>query len=49
MSSSSRAEHLRACLGCTFVQRAREFQQRGCPNCEGILQVGGRVAGRPRL
>lgn len=36
---SARSEHLRACLGCKFVQRAKEFAQRGCPNCEAILEV----------
>ncbi|PWN92489.1 transcription initiation protein spt4 [Acaromyces ingoldii] len=39
MSSRSDRENLRACLSCAFVQRAREFFQRGCPNCEVILQM----------
>ena len=30
---------LRACLVCSILQRTNEFLQKGCPNCEEIMDV----------
>lgn len=36
---TGRAKNLRACLVCTIVQTSLDFRKRGCPNCEGFLEV----------
>lgn len=38
---SNRANRLRACLRCNFVQSGPEFRARGCPNCEEVLEMTG--------
>ncbi|PWN98986.1 putative SPT4-transcription elongation protein [Tilletiopsis washingtonensis] len=39
MSLTRDAKQLRACLGCLFVQSGNDFLQKGCPNCDQVLQL----------
>jgi hypothetical protein len=47
MSLTRDAKQLRACLGCLFVQSGNDFLQKGCPNCDQVLQVRGPFAPLP--
>ncbi|KDN52622.1 putative SPT4-transcription elongation protein [Tilletiaria anomala UBC 951] len=41
MTTKADIAKLRACLRCQFVQRGADFNARGCPNCEAVLQMQG--------
>ena len=48
MSLTRDAKQLRACLGCLFVQSGNDFLQKGCPNCDQVLQVRAFSLSSPR-
>ncbi|BFZ54894.1 transcription elongation factor spt4 [Savitreella phatthalungensis] len=39
----SGSRNLRACMLCSIVLTARQFEERGCPNCENILRTTERM------
>ena len=39
----SNNRNLRACMLCSIILTARQFEERGCPNCEQLLRTTGKM------